>query len=433
MRAKRLTSLAAILFAVSTLASGQTEFSVYSFPGSTRTSVTPCTPKGNLVADSSGNLYGTAIMCGGDTAAIFKLTRPVPPSKVWAETLLDRSLEGDPESGVIFDVAGNLYGTAQGGANGFGFVFELSPPATQGDEWTETILYNFQGGLTDGANPAGGLALDGTGNLYGVTTLGGSGTQEYDFCTSGCGIAYRLTPPAAPGGAWTETVLHSFTAKKGAIFPVGAPVFDGKGNLYGATQGGAAIGHSLGASAYRLAAPAAVGDSWTFRVLYSFGGLGDGPEASLAFHNNGRLYGTTQFAGQFGQGSIFELVPPAPGGVWAENILYSFDSVANDGLQPLANVVFDYSGNLYGTTQYGGGNGDCNSTNVGGCGTVFKLAAPTTEGGAWTETILHSFDATTTDGELPSSGLLYWKNGVLFGVTADGGRGKEGTVYGIAP
>lgn len=154
-----------MLFAGSALASGQSEFLVYSFPRSTRTSVTPCTPRGNLVADSSGNLYGTATMCGGNTGAIFKLTRPVPPSKTWTEALLDSSLAGDPESGVIFDAAGNLYGTAQGGAAGFGFVFELSPPATEGGVWTETILHNFQGGLTDGAEPSGGVTFDGAGNL----------------------------------------------------------------------------------------------------------------------------------------------------------------------------------------------------------------------------------------------------------------------------
>jgi uncharacterized repeat protein (TIGR03803 family) len=425
----------AILLSVSALAVGQTEYLAYSFPLSTRTSVTPCTPKGNLVADSSGNLYGTATMCGASTGAVFELTRPVPPSKVWTEMLLDSSLAGDPEFGVIYDAAGNLYGTARGGATGFGFVFELSPPATDGGAWTETILYNFQGGLTDGATPWGGVTFDDAGNLYGVTLRGGSGTQEYGFCTSGCGVAYKLSRPATQGGSWTETVLHAFTAKAGAIFPVGAPIFDAKGNLYGGTEGGSSIGHSLGAAAYRLTPPAGGGSKWIYKLLYSFGAQGDGPQDSMTFHNGGHLYGTTQSGGEFNEGTVFELVPPLPGGEWTENVLYSFNGVPNDGFQPLADVAFDNAGNIYGTTQYGGsGQATCLDA-IAGCGTVFKLVAPATEGGNWTETVLHSFSppGVSPDGSEPSNGLLFWKNGVLFGGTPFGGRGGEGTVYGIVP
>jgi hypothetical protein len=143
---------------------------------------------------------------------------------------------------------------------------------------------------------------------------------------------------------------------------------------------------------------------------------------------------TGRACGLGNEGSVFELVPPPiPGDLWTENILHSFDTSTSDGFRPVARVVFDNAGNLYGTTQYGGGHGDCDSTNVGGCGTVFKLAPPTSEGGDWTETIVHSFDTTTTDGDVPSGGLLRWKNGVLFGVTFEGGRFQEGTVYGIVP
>jgi len=249
---------------------------------------------------------------------------------------------------------------------------------------------------------------------------------------NGCGVAYKLTRPAMPGGPWTETILHSFTAKTGAIFPVGAPIFDGKGNLYGATQGGTADGHSLGSAAYRLTPPTTAGAVWNFRLLFSFGGPDTGPQAGMISHKSGRLYGTTGFGGEFGEGSVFELSPPVvPGDLWTENILYSFLGGA-DGSVPTANVIFDRVGNLYGTTQHGG-EGGCASDTFAGCGTVFKLAPPATNGGNWTEMTLHRFDPTTTDGLLPSSGLLLWKNGVLFGVTPDGGRGKEGTVYGIVP
>jgi hypothetical protein len=129
------------------------------------------------------------------------------------------------------------------------------------------------------------------------------------------------------------------------------------------------------------------------------------------------------------------LVPPLPGGEWTKNILYSFNGVPNDGLQPLANVTFDNAGNIYGTTQYGGSGQAACLGDVAGCGTAFKLAAPATEGGSWTETVLHSFPppAVSPDGSEPNSGLLFWKNGVLFGVTPYGGRGGEGTVFGVVP
>jgi hypothetical protein len=427
-----------VLLAASALAAGQSEFLAYSFPLSTRTTVSPCEPKGNLVADSSGNLYGTGSMCGGNTGVVFKLTRPSSPSKVWTETLLDSAISGSPESGVIFDAAGNLYGTARFGTTGLGLVFELSPPATEGGQWTEKVLYNFQGGLTDGADPAGGVVFDKAGNLYGVTARAGSGLQQFNFCMNGCGVVYKLTPSGTPGGAWTETVLHTFTVKTSAIVPVGALVFDGKGNLYGATLGAGADGRSLGAAAYRLTPPSTAGGSWNFRVLFPFGGPGQGPQDSLTFHNSGRLYGTTSNGGQFVAGSVFELVPPAvPGNTWTENVLYSFNGVPGDGLYPMANVVFDNAGSLYGTTPYGGSGPTVCLSDITGCGTVFKLSPPTTEGGNWAEAILHSFTPGTKvrapDGALPTRGLLYWKNGVLFGVTPDGGHGGEGTVFGVVP
>jgi uncharacterized repeat protein (TIGR03803 family) len=351
-----------------------------------------------------------------------------------------------PEYGVIFDAAGNLYGTALGGANGLGVVFELSPPATEGGQWTESVLYSFQGGLNDGALSAEawssdqtadvGVVLDDLGNLYGVTPFGGSGLQEYNFHSTG--VAYKLTPPATPGAPWTETVLHKFIAKSGAIVPVGAPILDAKGYLYGATGGGTALGHSLGAAAYRLNPPATGSGPWIFRLLYSFASPGDGPQSSLTFDNNGRLYGTTENGGPVDAGSVFELVPPATaGGAWTENILYSFGAFADDGRFPMANVIFDKAGNLYGTTQDGGSGASSSDCFFSGCGTVFELSPPASEGGDWTETILHSFPPGSSlpskDGTEPDCGLFRATNGVLFGVTAGAGRGNEGTVFAVVP
>jgi hypothetical protein len=431
-----------MLFAGSALASGQTEFLAYSFPQATADSMASgCSPQGNLVADSEGNLYGTTEYCGVGAGVVFELTRPVPPSTEWTETVLytftggiSSSVDGrNPETGVIFDAAGNLYGTAMGGTTGFGVVFELSPPETVGGPWTESILYNFQGGLTDGANPSGGVIFDSAGNLYGVTAAGGSGEQEYDFDSTG--VAYKLAPPATPGAPWTETVLHHFLARQGVVHPVGALVFDAKGNLYGASEGGTAIGHSLGAAAYKLIPPASGSGEWAHSVLYSFAGPNDVPQSGLIFHNNGRLYGTTGSGGEYSGGTAFELVPPAvAGGAWTENVLHNFGN-GSDGALPLVNVIFDNAGNLYGTTSGGGSGGSSSDCYFLGCGTVFELTPPASEGSDWTETILHSFApvGSKTDGSKPSSGLLLWKNSELLGVTLDSGRGGEGAVFAVLP
>ena len=442
----------AVLLASCTLAAAQTEFLAYSFPLATDHSMAAgCQPKGNLVADSAGNLYGTTAYCGVGAGTVFELVRPVSPSTQWTETVLydftggiDGSTDGRyPQYGVVFDAAGNLYGTALGGANGLGVVFELSPPATEGGPWTESLLYSFQGGLNDGAlSPSVGsdaqtgdvgVVLDDLGNVYGVTPYGGSGGQEYGFTSTG--VAYKLTPPATPGAAWTETVIHKFLARNGTVYPSGAPVFDANGNLYGGTGGGESISHSIGAAAYRLNPPATGSGLWTLRLLYSFGGPGDGPQNSLTFHNNGRLYGTTELGGDFGAGTVFELVfPVTAGGAWTENVLHSFNGVAGDGLYPMANVIFDKAGNLYGTTQDGGSGEPSYSCYNTGCGTVFELTPPATEGGDWTETTLHSFPPpTTTDGTEPDYGLFLARNGTLFGVTAEGGRGSEGAVFAVIP
>jgi uncharacterized repeat protein (TIGR03803 family) len=434
-------ALIAMLFAGSALASGQTEFLAYSFPTATRSSMADgCSPQGNLVADSAGNLYGTTKDCGVGVGVVFELTRPVPPDTEWTETVLytfaTSTLDGsNPQEGVVFDAFGNLYGTtASGGTTGFGVVFELLPPATAGGPWTESILYNFQGGVTDGATPSGGVVFDSAGNLYGVTANGGSGEQEYDFDSTG--IAYKLTPSPTPGAPWTETILHHFLARAGVVHPVGALVFDGKGNLYGASEGGTSIGHSLGAAAYKLASPVSGSGEWNQTLLYSFGGPDDGPQSGLTFHNSGRLYGTTETAGAYDGGTVFELVPPAAegGGAWTENVLYTFGN-GTDGAYPLGNVIFDKAGNLYSTTFVGGSGAASPDCYDRGCGTVFELTPPATDGGNWTEIILHSFPAvgSKTDGSQPTSGLLLWKNSELFGVTPGSGKGSAGTVFAVIP
>jgi hypothetical protein len=342
---------------------------------------------------------------------------------------------GDPMTGLTFDNAGDLFGTANsGGAFGLGLVFQLVHPAAPDGRWTEIVIHSFAGPPNDGSSPGEtGVVFDESGNLYGATPAGGITIGEDPLCgdglyfeTTSCGVVFQMTPPATSGGEWGETVIHYFDYTHGA-FPVGTPIFDAQGNLYGANFGG---GKHRRGSVYRLNHPVMAGDLWKFAVLYSFSDLSN-PAGSLTLHGRGDLYGNTSDGGS-GYGGVFQLVPPtAVGGTWTENILHSF-SYGGDGTFPNANVLFDKAGNLYGTTGsggYGGGSPLC----FQGCGTVFELSPPASGEETWTETILHSFTTGKYDAIKPSTGLIFSKDGSLVGVAPLGGKLGAGLVYEIMP
>jgi len=275
------------------------------------------------------------------------------------------------------DGAGNLYGTTrEGGANKGGVVFQLAPSGTG---WSETVLYSFcsQSNCTDGANPAAGLIMDGAGNLYGTTIFGGTGSPAN-------GTVFMLTPDPT-GTVWTETVLYLFCSQTNCADganPRAGLIMDATGNLYGTTQGGG--GHGSGV-VFELT-PDPTGTVWTETVLYSFCSQtpncadGSGPVAGLIMDAAGNLYGTTFRGGNgadiFGNGVVFELTPDPTGTVWTETVLYSFCSQTNcaDGNLPLAGLIMDAAGNLYGTTSVGGSN--FASSCINGCGVVFELVSP---------------------------------------------------------
>jgi uncharacterized repeat protein (TIGR03803 family) len=244
-----------------------------------------------------------------------------------------------PYASLILDTAGNLYGTTQYGgsygAYGGGTVFELMPEEAGG--WTERVLHSFNGNLdsTDGSQPRAGLIFDAAGNLYGTTYKGG---------VHGYGTAFELT--RTTGGNWTEKILHNFNDDgKDAYNPDTSLTFDAAGNLYGTTQYGGA--YNFGA-VFELILQA--GGNWTEKILHNFdSNLKDGyePLAGVIFVA-GNLYGTTQYGGASGNGAVFELTPQTGGG-WAEKILHSFNKNGQDGLVPIAGLVSDSSGNLYGT------------------------------------------------------------------------------------
>jgi uncharacterized repeat protein (TIGR03803 family) len=335
-----------------------------------------------------------------------------------------------PSSDLIFDSSGNLYGTTQfGGVGadcstdsipGCGTVFELSPNGSGG--WTETVLYTFQAG-TDGSVPSSGLIFDNAGNLYGTTLYGGA---------ANAGTVFELSPNGS--GGWKETILYSFLSNPDGSEPQGL-IFDGSGNLYGATEfGGLNQCYKFDpcGTVFELSPNGSRG--WTETIIYSFHGDGDGfsPNGGLIFDNSGNLYGTTSAGGLnidcgvddgYGCGTAFELSPNGSGG-WTETVLYSFASTASDGANPAAGLILDQSGDLYGTTSEGG-EGACG--NVDRCGTVFKLS-PNGSGG-WTETTLYAFLG-GIDGASPAAGLIFDKTGNLYGTTADGGAAGCNSGYG---
>ena len=385
-------------------------------------------PSSALVLDSAGNLYGTTAtggpnhsLCNGNgCGTAFELV-PGPNGK-WSEKLL-HSFNGrdgmEPMANLIFDAAGDLYGTTfaggdltcrDGGGKGCGTVFELIPGAN--GKWAEKVLHRFGG--KDGFTPTASLIFDTKGNLYG-TTLGGG--------TYGGGTVFELTPNGS--GQWTGSLLYSFSSGNGGFNPYAGVILDTQGNLYGtATSGGA---YDLG-TVFELT-PGSNGQ-WTETLLYSFGSSrkdGSVPYGGLIFDTAGNLYGTGFDGGTHGYGAVFEMTP-GTNGQWTETLLYSFGSIRNDGWLPMGNLVFDASGNLYGSTYAGGVQRSACDTY--GCGTVFELSPGAN--GTWTEQILHRFGK-GKDGANPQSGPILDSSGNLYGTTPLGGAYGYGTAFKITP
>jgi len=241
---------------------------------------------------------------------------------------------------------------------------------------------------------------------------------------------FSLTPPASPGGAWTENVLYSFKGGADGAHPVAGVVIGTGGVLYGTTYAGGSSSHG---TVFSVTPPASPGGAWTENVLYTFtAGTGANPKAGVVIGAGGVLYGTTYYGGASNLGTIFNLRPPAsPGGPWTRKVLHSFTGATGDGAYPFAGVVIGSGGVLYGTTVGGGGSTACTSGSAPGCGTVFSLTPPASPGGAWTEGVLYSF--TGGDGSDPRAGVVIGPGGALYGTTAGGGGSNNGTVFALVP
>jgi hypothetical protein len=377
-------------------------------------------PVSNLIADAAGNLYGTTEYggAGGFYGTVFELVRPTTPGGTWTKNALySFTNHGDgarPTAGVIFDAAGNLYGTtSDSNAGGYGEIFQLAPPTTQGGAWTESVLYSFTGGK-DGAGPHGGLVADPAGNLYGTTASS----------------VFELSPPSAPGDAWSFAVLHSFRCcTSDGWNSVAGLVRDQSGNLYGTTEWGGFLNSpscgSLGCgTVFKVTPPRTPGGIWKQEVLYTFLGSDDGfiPLSGLALDLAGNLYGTAYSGGTLGGGVAFQLTPPTqPNPPWTETVLHNFSYGAADGAAPVASMIFDKIGNLYGTTEFGG-NPCIYNSGAYGCGIVFELVRPAGGTGVWTEAELARFTLGHISAKQPGSSLMFDQAGILYGTTIYGGN-----------
>ena len=376
-----------------------------------------------------------------------------------------------PYTGLVTDQAGNLYGTTYSGGSGNGGVFKFKHV---GSNWIFSSLYNFPGG-SSGASPYGTVVFSPNGILYGTTY---QGADAGCAAGNGCGAVFNLRPPATFCGSiscpWTETVLYRFTGGSDGGNPEGPIVFDQTGNnIYGTTRDGATpgcAGNGCGV-VYKLTKS---GNNWIQSVIYSFTGdnVDQGlPDSGVIFDPAGNLYGTVQgcYGGLYG--TAFELTPAGSG--WTYSNIYTFNG--GIGQCPVAGLVRDQSGKLYGATAIDGGvafdgtfsggswtfslidvisgpNGTAcgpyealamdsagnlyGTTYCAGAhnlGSVFKL---TFANGSWTLTDLHDFSG--PDGSFPLSSLVIDSAGNLYGTASTGGTGTAcmngcGVVFRIVP
>ncbi len=358
-------------------------------------------PGASLTTDSAGNIYGSTEGGGAHgVGSVFRIDRR-GNEKILFSFGAGAVIFGQPEADVIMDTQGNLFGTALpliGGGNE-GAVYELSPSGE------ETVLHAFTGGA-DGGYSFSNLTLDAGGNLYGTASEGGS-FDGADCAQFGCGVVFKIS------ASGEYSVLYAFQGTDGEAPSAGA-ILDGKGNLYGTT--------ALGGSA---------GDGTVFKldpkgketVLYSFSGGADGnmPVSELVMDQSGNLYGTTEYGGEneqdcngYGCGVVFKVDTGSN-----ETVLHAFLGPVSDGSNPVAGLVMDAQGTLYGTTQYGGPNGSA--------GTVYALDTS----GA-NHKVVQSFTG-VKDGSEPIAALWLDGRGDLLGTTQFGGGVDQGVAFALKP
>ena len=327
------TTFQGTVFKLSHLGTGWVLSTLYTFRGGSD----GANPASRVVFGPDGTLYGTTTDGGGSGwGTVYNLRPPATVCKAtecpWTEIIIHHftgSDGGAPEFGdLVFDAAGNIYGTTSGGgAHGQGVVFELTP---SGAGWTESVLHSFAGG-GDGAVPYSGVTFDAAGNLYGTTTLGGAHSE---------GTVYELTSSQS---GWSETTLFAFDGSDQSFTPYGGLIFDRQGNLYGTACGG-----PNGGGTFFELEPSNGG--WAYNLIYGFPGY-SGPRGTPTMDASGNMFLTDLNTGPYQAGSVFKLTPGTNG--WTATDLYDFNG-ASTGAAPFGNVILDADGNIYGTTTLGG-------------------------------------------------------------------------------
>jgi uncharacterized repeat protein (TIGR03803 family) len=361
----------------------------------------------DLETDGAGNIYGTTVLGGhSGSGTVFRLS---PTPNGWVHTVLysftGGADGGEPYKGVTLDREGNLYGTAVTGGSGSceggcGVVYKLT---NSGGTWTQTVIHAFTGG-DDGSGPGARVTVDRSGNVYGMTPTGGA---------YGLGTIYKISQTI--GGTWTFGVIHTFTGGADGGSGSAGKMILRYGLLYGAATTGGNYGSGV---VFELRSLGVRG--WRFRTIYSFAGQPDGsfPYGALLFGRRGNIYGATYYGGTNNIGAVYEL-SSSPVAQSVEKVLYSFQG-GSDGNSPIGNLVFDNTGNLYGTTSEGGL----------GSGTIFKLSPAS--GGQWTETVVHPFQG-PPDGAFPYNGMVVDQFGNFYGATVHGGQNDDGSIYKFTP
>jgi len=314
-----------LTFAVAMPAQAQTFTVLHEFNGATD----GANPEGALIRDAAGNLYGTTFTGGGGQGTVYRIDTAGTQTTLFT---FDAFVSGaSPASPLIQDPAGNLYGIADEGPGGAGVVFKLSP------DGVEDLLFAFQGGTDRNARvPSGGIRMDNAGNFYGTTLFGGNGR-----CQFGCGSVFRLDSAGA------LHVLYNFTGGVDGSKPFGPLVADADGNLYGVAQSGGTLcpesPRTGCGTVFKLAR------NRELTVLHTFQGGADGatPQAGLLRDTAGNLYGAAAAGGTGDNGIVFKI---ASDGTYT--VVHQF--TGQDGTTPNGGLVSDPAGNLYGTAQSGG-------------------------------------------------------------------------------
>ncbi len=382
-------------------------------------------PAAGLTLDSTGNLYGTTVNGGANGYGTVFEVDPTGPVQKTLYSFAGQSDGSGPASRVVFGPLGNLYGTTTsglggdcGGAGGCGTVYSLtitSQPCQTFCDWAYNLVWTFGGGV-NGTDPYGDLAVDpSTGDVYGTTRYGGANQNCGTTTGSTTLLGCGIAYEVTPSGKymWSESKLYDFGSGADGKEPYGGVIADSADNLYGTAFEG-------GSNGYGRVFQLKPGSQWTENVIYNFAqGNGDGrfPFAGVFADSSLDLYGITADGASGGNGAAFELVNNN-NGTWGFQSLYNLSGTTGNVDGARGNLVTDGHGNFYGTQQYGGADG---------YGYVFKLSCTS----SCTLQDIHDFIG--TDGAVPYGTLALRVNGghtYLYGTTYGGGNSGNGCTTG---